>query len=149
MFLTKVIEWSRARPHIHYGGPVAACALAIMAGSLMPPSNLPDIQFGAADKWEHLVAYGVQAALTLRALFALTRLGPAARCAAAVVLCTVWGILMEFLQTLTPLRSYELYDMLADVLGALLGCAVYAVFTRRYASGARLAESQEGGLGGK
>lgn len=96
--------------------------------------------FRGADKVGHALAYF---ATSLSFLFAAVwrpgrgegrypRLGmwvPAAALA--------FGILIEFLQGLTPTRSPEIGDALAEAIGAVLALAVHSLVRRRYTVSAR------------
>lgn len=56
--------------------------------------------------------------------------------------CTQWtfvfsfpiffGTFIEFLQTLTPYRTGELWDALANVAGSLIGTLIYSVFLKHF-----------------
>ena len=78
----------------------------------------PQVDFEHSDKVGHFLAYGglmywfCQIYRTSRARLA---------CAAAFI---AMGIAIEFVQGWTGYRSFEVYDMVADALGVLLGWAV-------------------------
>lgn len=82
--------------------------------SLMP--NPPDpLGFEQSDKLSHLLAYG-----GLMLWFCQLYAGKAQRWVLAFALVTL-GVGLEFLQSLTPDRLYEVLDMLANTSGVLLG----------------------------
>ena len=78
----------------------------------------PQVDFEHSDKVGHFLAYGglmywfCQIYRTSRARLA---------CAAAFI---AMGIAIEFVQRWTGYRSFEVYDMVADAIGVLLGWAV-------------------------
>jgi VanZ family protein len=84
-------------------------------------SHQPDIPLPQTvsfqDKILHLIAYGVLAATVLWAIHPVR--SPAA-CFGVVVFCLLYGISDEFHQSFIPGRSPSIYDVYADVLGAVL-----------------------------
>ncbi|MDX3904696.1 MAG: VanZ family protein [Pigmentiphaga sp.] len=88
-----------------------AAALGILVLSLLPPATpLPSTGW---DKTNHLLGFGV---LALLARFAYP--GPAWPRLAGLL---AYGALVEVLQSLTPYRSAEWTDLIADGLGILIG----------------------------
>ncbi|MDK2125696.1 VanZ family protein [Parachitinimonas caeni] len=85
-------------------------ALAILAGSLLPLSMPPAAN---SDKLLHLAGYGLLSGWWCLCL-------PHHRLRVALV-ATFYGVLIECLQALTPFRSFDVLDMLANGCGALLG----------------------------
>jgi VanZ family protein len=94
-----------------------AAVIAVIVGSLLPGSSLP-IQtldkLPVSDKVLHFAAYAILAFLP-----ALHERWPAV----AVTLLGViaLGVLLEFLQKLSPGRTFEVADMVADAFGVLCG----------------------------
>jgi VanZ family protein len=106
---------------------LAVWIVAICAGSLWPLSG-PVMPGG--DKIQHLLGYAGLAFLAAQAF----RPRPAVWLFASSI-----GILLEFAQALTPWRSFEVADMLANALGALLGllaALLWRMFFLRNASSA-------------
>lgn len=93
----------------------ALLLLTITALSLLPVSS-PDLGLAHADKWHHLLAY-IVLSLYFAQLLPPTR---GARAALGTVLLT-YGIGIEGLQSLLPHRSAEWADVLADLLGIVIG----------------------------
>ncbi len=110
---------------------LAWCALIFVLSSV-PGHNLPEMPAANADKVVHAVVYAILGALCLRALRGTTSLRPAPAVALAVVLTTIYGVSDELHQLLTPGRSADVHDVMADAAGALLGAlgAVVARFRR-------------------
>jgi VanZ family protein len=69
---------------------------------------------GINDKFEHFAAY-----LVLAFLPALHERRPAL--AATLLGAIVMGVALEFLQRLSPGRTFEIADMVADTIGVLSG----------------------------
>jgi VanZ family protein len=75
-----------------------------------------------ADKIVHFLAFGLLATVTLRAL----RIDSArSRAAVAVLLVSLFGASDELHQHFTPGRSCDVFDWLADTLGAGLAVTLY------------------------
>jgi VanZ family protein len=90
---------------------------------LIPLKSLPGPDFALVDKFWHLAAFGGLAALLSRALRHFRR-SPRQAAGLAALGASALGGLLEVLQSLTPYRSAELADWVADSLGALLAHVV-------------------------
>lgn len=97
---------------------------AIVWLSVMPSPPDPGIEYG--DKLEHVLAYGV-----LMFWFCQLHAGRRARLAYAIGFAAM-GVAFEFIQGALAYRSYEEFDMVANVLGVAAGWVV------AHASGAAL-----------
>jgi VanZ family protein len=94
-----------------------AAVIAVVVGSLLPGSSYPMQALGelhVSDKILHFAAYTVLAFLP-----ALHERRPALTAALLGAVCL--GVLLEFLQRLSPGRNFELADMAADAGGVLCG----------------------------
>lgn len=106
-------------------GPVLPYALLIMVLSLLPSSEAEEHIIGM-DKVYHALAYGGLAWLLMRALSASMPGRKAPAVLAAFLAASVFGAFMEFLQSaLTTTRTGDLYDALANGVGAALGLIAY------------------------
>jgi hypothetical protein len=76
----------------------------------------------------HLPEYGVAAWLAWRALGDSIR-GPVRRCAAAAAVAALAGWGEELLQSVVPGRYYDLRDVAANAVGAVLGALVVAALS--------------------
>jgi VanZ family protein len=94
------------------------CAIALVAvGSLLPAIVLPAVPAGG-DKVQHLLGYGLLAAIAVQ-VFATRR----ALLGAALAL-VVLGVLLELAQgLLTSTRAMDPLDALANTLGIAIGMA--------------------------
>lgn len=90
-------------------------ALTALVLSLLPRVPMPDAPLG--DKFVHASGYA-----TLAVAWRLALHQPAVRIAAGVI---AFGAGIEVLQGLTPWRSLEWADMLANALGAAIGLAIW------------------------
>ena len=116
--------------------PVAVAAvvwtLLIFLLCFLPAEDIPEVQVPFADKWVHLVLFGVFSFLWLSAVKRVTLPIFALVLAASIVL----GWLVEVIQGQLPSlhRSQDMMDTLADAVGGFLGVlcfAVYVTFFRR------------------
>jgi VanZ family protein len=91
-------------------------------------STVPPPPAGLSDKHEHFAAYAGLAAVTLRALAkgAWQYITFSSVCG-AVLISTMYGISDEYHQLFVPGRSFDRLDMVADLIGSMLGGA--AVWT--------------------
>ena len=101
-------------------------AVSMLWLSSLPPTELPQAAFLFSDKAEHLIAYAVGGWLAATAIRASRRTATATGWfVPAVLLVAAFGALDEAVQTFTPGRTGgDLYDWIADLLGALAGALV-------------------------
>lgn len=96
--------------------------ISIAILSLLKLGKQP-ISFSNIDKIEHGIAYFV---LTL---FWLVAASKRIRILLIVLVCFVYGIIIEVLQgTLTDYRAAEYYDILANTIGILIAFIFFRVF---------------------
>jgi VanZ family protein len=86
--------------------------------------------FVPADKVAHLVAFGGMQWLFLRAL-SFFRARGRFQIAATVGFAAFAGLLLELAQALVPHRSADVWDFVADSLGAVLGGGLSWLLLRR------------------
>jgi VanZ family protein len=110
----------------------------IWAGGLFLLSALPPIVpgekkvgFVGLDKWSHLAAYGLLAALILWPLRRHHHLTPSKAALLAAVLAAAYGATDEWHQSFIPYRYCTLGDWTADALGAILLAAVWYLYESR------------------
>lgn len=105
-----------SRPWPTAGGLVARLWLLLPQGlrELLP-----------ADKAVHATFYAILALLWVWGLPLRQRVG------AAWLLATAWGALDEFHQSYVPGRTADLWDLLADAVGAALAVGLWAWLPRR------------------
>jgi VanZ family protein len=96
---------------------VVVAGLAGVAWASLAPTDDVPLSHAFSDKVLHFAAYallGVAAALAQRT----------PRIVLSVVLLSAFGLLIEILQGMTDYRSFDLRDLVADMLGAAVGLLV-------------------------
>ncbi len=88
---------------------------AVIAGSLLPPSDLPQVH--VSDKLEHILAYAVL-------MYWFIPLSSRRSFWVPGIALLALGIAIEFLQGASGYRDFEIADMVADAVGILLGLSV-------------------------
>jgi VanZ family protein len=98
------------------------CLAVVLALSLMPPEPLPTTGW---DKANHALAFAVLAMLGCRSY--------PGRQVSVLLGLLAYGVLIEFLQSLTGYRTAELLDVVADGVGLVIGwpLARFSLRTRR------------------
>ncbi len=107
-----------ARRHL----PAILWLAALFGQSSIPGYKLPEVHLFSFDKLVHLAIYGVLGVLLVRSLEAQKRWPKlsAHPFIWAAVLASLYGITDELHQLFTPNRSADVFDWLADTLGAVL-----------------------------
>jgi VanZ family protein len=106
----------------------------IFALSTNNPAHLPKFKLLSWDKLGHLVFYAV---LTLLLCWAVHKSTAAINAnnqskfwLLMVILASVYGAFLEFVQASLPYRSFDYADMLANCLGAVLAIVAWAWLLR-------------------
>lgn len=112
------------------GWLIVCTVLLCMPGSAFPQSSwLDSIPF--FDKWVHIGLFALLSFLICKMAIALGHTGKKISVLIALM-CFVYGVLMEFVQHYwIPYRSFDVWDMLADGVGAAAGFIGIRLFTRR------------------
>jgi len=101
--------------------PAATYASALFYVGLIRIGAMPEVGFIATDKLLHALAFGGLALLLTRAVHFLR---PSVTLAKKLLLgcagSSLLGLLLELCQALTSYRSADVWDWVADTLGALL-----------------------------
>ncbi len=111
--------------NLYYRLPVVIVCIAIFWQSALP-SLLEEQLFPYSDKVFHAVTYAVLAFLIARnlkkekPLWRLRQLW-----IASVVLAGLYGVSDEFHQFFVPSRVCSLWDMVANIIGSLMGSIIY------------------------
>ena len=109
-------------------GPVAAWAALIFAiSSLRIPSGPSRL---GIDKVAHFFEFGALAALVTRALIG-SALSPTRAVIWAIALATAYGASDELHQRFVPGRSSDIFDLLADFVGACAGALLFQAIRSR------------------
>jgi VanZ family protein len=103
--------------------------IALTTASLMTLRNIPSFGVSFGDKIFHFLAYFVLTSLWAFAFFNNYNFKKAKAIQYAFFVSVAFGILIEVLQeTITTARSLDIYDMLANTLGASLAVLVLKVY---------------------
>jgi VanZ family protein len=92
--------------------------------SSIPGAAIPVVPGWHVDKLVHALLYLVLGLLCARALGATTGLVGPSRVAVATLLTTAYGVTDELHQLLTPRRSCDWCDVIADAAGAIIGSII-------------------------
>lgn len=99
--------------------------IALATVSLIRLNNLPDVGVSFGDKIFHFLAYALLTTLCFTTLFLTFSMEKKRAMLVAVVFAIVFGIIIEVLQdTMTDFRALDVYDVLANSLGALLASVI-------------------------
>lgn len=103
--------------------------LLILVACLLPGKDIPDVSFPLIDKWVHFLIFGGFTFLWLCTLRETTRRNGLLVWIASVLL----GYAVELLQGsgITKGRSFDLYDLLADSIGGLLGLLLFYLLRKQ------------------
>lgn len=104
--------------------PVVVWAAVVFALSSIPGTRLPPVHLTFADKIAHLLVYGILGGLACRALTLTTRWSGTRTLLTSILLALCYGISDEVHQLFVPWRSFDGFDVVADVMGATLGAFV-------------------------
>lgn len=107
---------------VRYHLPVILYLIFIFVLSSIPGKNLPEINFELSDKVAHFSVFSILCFLFFYSLknqykyVKLQKFAPEF----ALLFTTVYGILDEIHQYFTPNRSSDVFDVVADFLGAFV-----------------------------
>lgn len=109
-----------------YGLPAMAWAAFLMVTALAPSLGpIDDIDIVShQDKLVHFVQYFILAFLTFFALVRGTRRERGWQLHATIAAVIAYGVLLEVLQAVVPERDMSVYDVIANVAGAVVGAYV-------------------------
>lgn len=106
---------------------IVALGYAITLGtvSLITLKDLPDVHISFADKIFHFLAYGLFAILWYLAFYYSFNYRKIKALIYAFVFAVSFGIIIEILQdTMTVSRALDVYDAIANTLGALIASII-------------------------
>ena len=95
-------------------------SIVIITAVLIPGGNLPDVSIGGYDKLVHLGMFLVWA-LAVQYDFGTE---PVARRVIFLVAGLVFSTVTEVLQIVVEGRSFDVYDMIADMIGLITGLLI-------------------------
>ena len=122
---------TRTKRFIFYWLPLILYCLLIYIQSGYPsPQKLPSFKF--MDKMLHFVAYGLMGILFFRAYQTLAiKQNRRMLIFLSILSASVYGISDEIHQFFVPGRSADLFDVIADILGAICGAFFYQWWVSR------------------
>lgn len=117
---------------LKYHLPLVLSLLVIFVLSSIPADSLPNFTFEVSDKLIHVLVYFI---LSLTFIYSLKNQNISFKLSEnailfAFIFSTLYGITDELHQYFVPNRSCDFYDVLADSLGALIGCSVIFFFNK-------------------
>lgn len=115
-----------------YRFPLAWASLIFLL-SAIPVVETPSLSWLEPDKLVHVIFYTILTLLICRAVNRHNKLlEPGKVLFISLIISILYGGLIEFIQEeLLPWRSGDMYDFLADVVGALLGSLIFIYFYRK------------------
>ena len=109
--------------------PALAWALAITIVSAIPHLSAPPVGLTFSDKLAHFTEYFVLGALVT---FGSWRSGSRLlNLPVAILLCAAFGAIDELHQSFVPGRSMDIYDVIADTIGASSGTSAMSIYYRK------------------
>lgn len=119
------------RAGLSAGATLLYMVVIFVLSSRPPPTAV--LEMGVADTWLHLVEYAVLGALLADAAGAFTgRWTWRVLIPIPALLASLYGLGDEWHQSFVPGRDSSLRDVAMDVVGAILGSALYALVVARF-----------------
>ncbi|MCO6042559.1 VanZ family protein [Aeoliella sp. ICT_H6.2] len=118
------------RPGVWRVGLLVAYWLVLLTATHWPKEIELGVPVTSYDKVQHLVAFGTLAWLLAWCMYANQRF-TLRRAAAVVAIVALYGLFDEVTQPWFN-RTFDPFDLVADVIGAAIGLGVYAVCERRW-----------------
>jgi len=118
-------NWMKSKV-LAIGWLILMCILFVIPGSALPEQNwFADIQL---DKWVHIGLFSVLIFLWASA----SDLGLPNNGLIVIVVAILYGMIVEFVQkTWIPNRSFDMYDVLADAIGSVVGLIIWLRANRK------------------
>lgn len=110
--------------------PAICVGLTIIVASIIPGRSLPAVHWNYTDLAAHLLMYTV---FSLSIVYGIEKQTASYRRKQfiylhTVLIASIFGLAMEGLQYMGPNdRSFELLDILANIIGSFVGVAVYSL----------------------
>ena len=109
---------------------IAYCIFIYVQSSHPSPEDLPSFRF--MDKMLHVAAYAVLAILFYRAYLTLPiRHNLRILALLSILSASLYGISDEIHQYYVPFREADVFDGIADIIGAIIGVLVYQTWVVR------------------
>lgn len=115
--------------HLRSWAPALGWAAILFIASSIPGTAYPKVGWPLADKAVHLGLYGFLGGLVaIGARSSWPDLSTAQRVIRCVLITAAYGLSDELHQLFVPFRSFDLWDLLADTIGAAIGAAIVTRF---------------------
>ena len=109
---------------------IVYCIFIYVQSSHPSPEDLPSFRF--MDKMLHIAAYAVLAVLFYRAYQTLPiRHNLRLLILLSIMSASLYGIIDEIHQYFVPFREADIFDGVADIIGAIIGVLVYQTWVER------------------
>ncbi len=109
---------------------IAYCIFIFFQSSHPTPQEIPSFRF--MDKMLHIAAYAVLAILFYRAYQTLPiRHNQRLLVVLSILSASLYGISDEIHQYFVPFREADIFDGIADIIGAICGAYLYHLWLRR------------------
>lgn len=139
--IARLHGWGVRNPKYYYIAPPSVWAVMIYILSLipLPQAGAVGVTINApfVDKLGHAGVYGVLALLIIRG-WHREKMPPLELHGFVWLLCIVFGMMIEMQQGLSPHRSFEAWDIVANSVGALAGLFAWQLLMWRWGRRTRL-----------
>lgn len=120
--------------------PAVLWIILVVILSLLPKSSIPQYRwwhFPNADKVIHVGVYSVMAGAILFGFYGIRKLR-AKQYMETILFCLLLGLLMECIQQTRLIgRHFEILDIIANIIGALLGSVLFLKIHKYLTHGSR------------
>ncbi len=112
--------------------PAIIWALILAFLMLLPQESFPESKLLSYDKLAHIGVFALFSGLLLFGALKTNFLGKTktSLIAWSLTISIVYSAGLEFLQNFSPGRSTDLYDLIANVAGAIFGVLVFYIFNK-------------------
>lgn len=100
---------------------------------LLPSERFPESKLLSYDKLGHMAVFGFLYLLLAIAFTKQTQSGWFKNNYrnTALTISIVYSLLLEFIQRSIPGRSFDLYDLIANSVGVVIGLIIFSVFNKK------------------
>jgi VanZ family protein len=120
-------RWGTRHIAAWYTLPLVIWIAGLAFFSLMPPGRLPSFSFDLGDKLQHAVCYLLLSVLLLRGYLRNAEL-KTFNLLMTVFIASLWGLYLEYLQEMTPYRTFDWWDAFSNFAGSICGVIVWKVW---------------------
>ncbi|MBO3700814.1 VanZ family protein [Fabibacter sp. E12] len=112
--------------------PAIIWALVLAVLMLLPQESFPESKLLSYDKLAHLGVFAILSGLLLFGALKTKVLGKTktSLLVRSLTISIVYSAGLEFLQQFSPGRSTDIYDLVANVAGAIFGVLVFYIFNK-------------------